>query len=116
MSMNYQPACGRLGAATSSTASSSTALRSGEVADLDARSGLGTTISRRRYYCLPSSGVDDMPDVAQISAPSAQSQTRGRPFPKGVSGNPGGRPRGFVQAIREAMGGGRELVEFMLSV
>ena len=35
---------------------------------------------------------------------------------KGVSGNPGGRPRGFVQAIREATSDGGELVEFMLRV
>jgi hypothetical protein len=33
-----------------------------------------------------------------------------------VSGNPGGRPRGFVQAIRAATNDGDELVRFMLRV
>lgn len=35
---------------------------------------------------------------------------------KGVSGNPDGRPKGFVQAIREQTGNGQELVAFMLQV
>jgi hypothetical protein len=33
-----------------------------------------------------------------------------------VSGNPGGRPKGFVQAIRSATGDGRELVDVMLTI
>ena len=40
----------------------------------------------------------------------------GRPFPPGVSGNPGGRPRGLVSAIRSETQDGAELVRFMLSV
>jgi hypothetical protein len=40
----------------------------------------------------------------------------GRPFPPGVSGNPGGRPRGLVSAIRSETRDGAELVQFMLSV
>jgi hypothetical protein len=53
--------------------------------------------------------------LAQNSGETAVS-VRGRPFLKGVSGNSGGRPRGFVQAIREATSDGGELVEFMLRV
>lgn len=53
--------------------------------------------------------------VAQNSGRTAV-RVPGRPFPKGVSGNPGGRPRGFVHAIREATNDGDELVQFMLSV
>jgi len=53
---------------------------------------------------------------AQNSEVSAPSRPRGRPFLKGVSGNPGGRPRGFVQTIREATADGSELVSFMLRV
>jgi hypothetical protein len=53
---------------------------------------------------------------AQNSEVSATKGIRGRPFLKGVSGNPGGRPRGFVQAIRDATADGNELVTFMLRV
>lgn len=40
----------------------------------------------------------------------------GRPFPKGVSGNPGGRPRGLAAYVRENTDGGEEIVELMVSV
>jgi hypothetical protein len=40
----------------------------------------------------------------------------GRPFAPGVSGNPGGRPRGLVAAIRQATEDGGELVAFMVRV
>ena len=40
----------------------------------------------------------------------------GRPFPKGVSGNPGGRPRGLAAYVRENTDGGAEIVELMVSV
>ena len=40
----------------------------------------------------------------------------GRPFPKGVSGNPGGRPRGIAVYVRENTDGGEEIVELMVSV
>src|SRR5713101_2813867 len=42
-----------------------------------------------------------------------------RPFPKGVSGNPDGRPRGtreFAELIAGETRGGKELVEFALRV
>jgi hypothetical protein len=53
--------------------------------------------------------------VAQNSNGSAASP-HGRPFPKGVSGNPGGRPKGLVHRIREETGDGAELVAYMLGV
>ena len=40
----------------------------------------------------------------------------GRPFPKGTSGNPGGRPRGLAACVRENTDGGAEIVELMVSV
>ena len=40
----------------------------------------------------------------------------GKPFPKGTSGNPGGRPRGLAAYVRENTDGGEEIVELMVSV
>ena len=42
---------------------------------------------------------------------------RGRPFPPGVSGNPGGRPKGLARYVRELVGDdGRRIADFMLNV
>ena len=40
----------------------------------------------------------------------------GKPFPKGVSGNPGGRPRGLAAYVRESTGNGHEMVDLMTSI
>jgi hypothetical protein len=58
-----------------------------------------------------------MESDAQNSAETA-SRMVGRPFPKGVSGNPGGRPKsaGLVARIREETRDGEEIADFMLSV
>ena len=40
----------------------------------------------------------------------------GKPFPKGVSGNPGGRPRGLAAYVRESTGNGQEMVDIMTSI
>ncbi|MDP6422653.1 MAG: hypothetical protein FI707_12150 [SAR202 cluster bacterium] len=40
----------------------------------------------------------------------------GRPFPKGVTGNPGGRPKGLASIIRDRTFDGQELVDFYTSV
>jgi hypothetical protein len=51
------------------------------------------------------------------SAITVDSHPRGlKPFVRGQSGNPGGRPRGFGSLIREETRDGAELVEFMLDV
>jgi hypothetical protein len=42
--------------------------------------------------------------------------TIGRPFEKGVSGNPGGRPKVLVRKIREETRDGEEMVEYVLRV
>ena len=40
----------------------------------------------------------------------------GKPFLKGVSGNPGGRPRGLAAYVRESTGNGQEMVDLMTSI
>ena len=52
---------------------------------------------------------------AQNSTKTAE-RVVGRPFPRGVSGNPGGRPRGLVSRIREETDDGEEIVTFMVAV
>jgi hypothetical protein len=47
---------------------------------------------------------------------SPEPRSVGRPFAKGVSGNPGGRPKGLVRKIREETRDGEEMVEYMLRV
>jgi signal transduction histidine kinase len=40
----------------------------------------------------------------------------GRPFPRGISGNPGGRPKGLVNTIRRATNDGETLVNVHAAV
>ena len=43
-------------------------------------------------------------------------KTIGKPFTPGVSGNPGGRPRGLASYIRETTVGGEEMVDLMVAI
>jgi hypothetical protein len=55
--------------------------------------------------------------AAENSNETAPAKIIGRPFPKGVSGNPGGRPRGLAAYVRELVGDdGCRIADFMLAV
>ena len=53
---------------------------------------------------------------AENSGITALRPAGGRPFVPGLSGNPGGRPKGLAALVREETLDGRELVAFMLNV
>ena len=55
-----------------------------------------------------------MSTTAENSAKTTQ--VVGRPFAKGVSGNPGGRPKGLAAYVREQTLDGQELIDFALQV
>jgi hypothetical protein len=56
-------------------------------------------------------------EIAQNSIATAPARVVGRPFAPGVSGNPGGRPKGLARYVRELVGDdGRRIADFMLSV
>jgi hypothetical protein len=54
--------------------------------------------------------------VAENSAEQQKKKPRGRPFKPGVSGNPGGRPKGFAALIRERTHDGEELVDLAVRI
>ena len=57
-----------------------------------------------------------MADLAQSSSITAKRRGPGRPFPKGVTGNPGGRPRGLSAFICKETREGQELARYVLTV
>jgi hypothetical protein len=60
--------------------------------------------------------VGDKETGAGAQSSTGTARVVGRPFPKGVSGNPGGRPRSLVDVIRRQTRDGNELVDFFLEV
>ena len=57
-----------------------------------------------------------MPENSTETALKSRRRGPGRPFKKGESGNPGGRPKGLAERARELTNGGDELAEFMVQV
>ena len=56
-------------------------------------------------------------ELAENSVEAALSPVIGRPFAPGVSGNPGGRPKGLARYVRELVGDdGRRVADFMVAV
>src|SRR5687768_6895749 len=54
--------------------------------------------------------------TGKATAQNSEKTAPGRPFPKGQSGNPGGRPKGLGQYIRTHTNDGEELAALMLDV
>ena len=55
--------------------------------------------------------------LAENSVETAPSPVIGRPFAPGMSGNPGGRPKGLARYVRELVGeDGRRVADFMFGV
>ena len=56
-------------------------------------------------------------ELAENSVGTASPHVIGRPFLPGMSGNPGGRPKGLARYVRELVGDdGRRVADFMVSV
>jgi hypothetical protein len=65
----------------------------------------------------PAAPASPSPSSAAQNSDETATSVGGRPFPKGVSGNPGGRPKGLARYVRELVGDdGRRIADFMLSV
>jgi hypothetical protein len=52
--------------------------------------------------------------AAESSGGAAAKKHRGRPFTKGVSGNPGGRPKGIAQIREKYMGNVESIMDVLL--
>jgi len=58
-----------------------------------------------------------MATLAENSIEAAPRRVVGRPFQKGQSGNPGGRPKGLARYVRELVGDdGRAIADFVFGV